>query len=357
MKLPLAALCIALQLLHLNTVLAYSEAGHRVVGAVADQLIAGKPTGDAVKKLLGSVTLERASTLPDELRGEDRAKGTFTLPENPALQSELLAFRTANPPSYDDLNRIPPSHHWFHYTDVPIQSASYSATKRGTSQWDIVHMITFCARVLEGKEKPDNSLKITPAVALVLLTHYVGDIHQPLHVGAIYLNKNGDRLDPNSDPAALEDRGGNDINFGGTSLHAYWDYDAVESCLTYRRRTLGKLTEQYQPRDFAMELAKKEPINWKPAAGSSPETWAEAWANDVLPLALEAHNRLKFLPQEEFAKNRDGTSVLHWTAIEAPHIGSDSYSIWASKTVEKELPKAGWRLAAMLDATLGAPAK
>jgi hypothetical protein len=63
--------------------------------------------------------------------------------------------------------------------------------------------------------------------ALLLLTHYVGDIHQPLHVGAIYLDKSGKPVNPDSgqfDPAT-ETRGGNEITLssGHANLHATWD--------------------------------------------------------------------------------------------------------------------------------------
>ncbi|MEY4488696.1 MAG: hypothetical protein RIQ79_1204, partial [Verrucomicrobiota bacterium] len=139
--------------------LAYSEAGHQIVGAVADKLLAGKPANQEVKKLLGSITLERASTLPDELRGEDRKPGSFKLPENPGLEAELLAFRVANPPG-EAPDKLPPSHHWFHYTDVPVDCPNYAAAGKGASKWDIVQMITYCARVVAGREKPDNEHKI-----------------------------------------------------------------------------------------------------------------------------------------------------------------------------------------------------
>ncbi len=358
MRFPIVAVFLVVQISSASLLFAYSENGHRIVGAIADGLIADKPAAEAVKKLLGPITLERASTLPDELRGEDRKTGTFTLPENPALEQELLAFRAANPPyDGDDLNHLPPSHHWFHYTDVPIQSPSYAATKKGVSKWDIVHMIPYCVRVIEGKEKPDNELKITPAVALVLLSHYVGDIHQPMHVGAIFMNKNGDRLDPNTAPSALESRGGNDINFGATNLHAYWDYDAVESCLSYRRRLLGKLADQYGPRDIAAEMIAKEPTDWKADPALPVEAVVEKWADEILPIAREAHDRLKMLPQQQFSTDRKGKPMVDWTAVETPHVGRDSYSIWASKTVEKELPKAGWRLAGLLEDAFAASAR
>ena len=150
----------------------------------------------------------------------------------------------------------------------------------------------------------------------------------------------------------MESRGGNDLNFGATNLHAYWDYDAVESCLTYHRRLLGKLSDQYGARDFAAKLVAKEPANWKLDALGPVEAWSTKWADEILPLACEAHERLKFFPQEAFDKPRDGKQALRRTVIEAPHLGKDNYGVFASKAVERELPLAGWRLAALLEATL-----
>ncbi len=331
--------------------LGYSESGHRVVGAVADQLILGKDPAEAVKALLGTVSLERASTLPDELRGEDGKPGTFKLPENPDLERQLLAFREANPPTSDENEaHLPPSHHWFHYTDVPFQVSSYSGSKVGVSKWDIVHMISFCSRVLAGKEKPDNERCITPAVAVVLLAHFVGDIHQPLHVGAAFLDDEGNFLNPNTSPKAKPDRGGNDINFGASNLHAYWDFDAVESALAYQRRIQGKNSDTLKPQDWGTQLAGKEPAHWKMDAASNPEQWPEIWADEMLPIAAEAHTRLRILPLEVF-DTKNGKPIESWTAVEKPHPGKSNYSVFASKTVELQLAKAGWRLAAILEAS------
>ncbi len=350
MSLKIPAFFVLAQALALGPLAAYSESGHRVVGAIADQLISGKPAAETLKKLLGNVSLERASNLPDELRGEDGKPGTFKLPENPELEAQLLAFRAANPPSDDDSEtHLPPSHQWFHYTDVPLQAASYAATKKGTSKWDVVHMIAYCSRVLSGAEKPDNELHITPAVAVVLLAHFVGDIHQPMHVGAAFLDAPGNLLDPNIDPAAKQTRGGNDINFGATNLHAYWDFDAVESTLAFQRQKQHKTQDTLRPRDWAMQLAAREPADWKSNPELKPEQWSETWANEILPLAREAHSRLRILPMEEF-DSRNDKPVRRWTAIEKPHPGQSNYAVFASKAVELEIHKAGWRLAALLDA-------
>ena len=58
-----------IQTLLTDSLSAYSESGHRIVGAFAEMRIEGKRAAAAINKLLGGVSLERASTLPDELRG------------------------------------------------------------------------------------------------------------------------------------------------------------------------------------------------------------------------------------------------------------------------------------------------
>src|SRR5262249_3862415 len=66
------------------------------------------------------------------------------------------------------------------------------------------------------------------AEALRLLAHYAGDIHQPLHVGAIYLTTDGEEVNPDVgtfDPASST-RGGNNIKVlpsKSKNLHATWD--------------------------------------------------------------------------------------------------------------------------------------
>src|SRR5207249_7366144 len=103
-----------------------------------------------------------------------------------------------------------PSHHRFHYTDVPVvPPQTYRAGVTGRSKWDIVHMIPFCIDVLQGRISEQNERKITKPVALILLAHCVADIHQPLHVGAQYFDEQGRFAEPEKNKAALADEGGN----------------------------------------------------------------------------------------------------------------------------------------------------
>ena len=89
-----------------------------------------------------------------------------------------------------------------------MESANYASGKVGRSQWDIVHMISYCVAVLRGEIPEENPRKITKAVAIILLAHYVGDIHQPLHVGAQYFDQSGRPVNPDLGKPALEDQGG-----------------------------------------------------------------------------------------------------------------------------------------------------
>ncbi len=64
--------------------------------------------------------------------------------------------------------------------------------------------------------------------ALLLLAHFVGDMHQPLHIGAVYLDpKTGQRLDPDATPGSHktnETQGGNILMDGASAnLHSKWD--------------------------------------------------------------------------------------------------------------------------------------
>ena len=95
--------------------------------------------------------------------------------------------------------------------------------------------------------------------ALKLLVHFLGDIHQPLHVGCGFIDVNG----PNGtilivkDPAIAaqknlpHDKGGNDlvIDNDRKNLHSFWDFTLVTNLLTHTGQdmtsdTLGEFLRQ-----------------------------------------------------------------------------------------------------------------
>lgn len=359
---------LALMSLLAATANAYGPEGHHIVGAIADERLAGTATGKKVAALLDGMTLRDAAQVPDTIKGWDKKgvddpKNASYFSSRPRLAAQLREFWKANQPTHDS-NSAMPSHHWFHYTDVPVEAAKYSAGKTGRGQWDIVHMITYCIGVLRGEIPEDNPRKITKPVAIVLLAHYLGDIHQPLHVGAQYFDQSGHKTNPDLGKPALEDQGGNSITLeipGGSSskpqkLHSFWDSDPVRALFPGNVADLQKNQRREEmtsaEKDLVEKFASEEPKNWRLPASLPLKDYAEAWADEILPVAREAHERLNLVgvtakPQE------DGTTVAFGAATEKPMPDHLAYRAWSGIVVRDELHKGGWRLADLLEKCLG----
>ena len=104
---------------------AYGPDGHEIVGGIADKRLANTPTGAKIAALIDGIPLARAANMPDEIKSWDR-NGAGDLEAYPhysqkRIEEQLRTFWTANPPT-DDHNSAIPSHHWFHYTDVPVMN-------------------------------------------------------------------------------------------------------------------------------------------------------------------------------------------------------------------------------------------
>ncbi|MFX8926146.1 S1/P1 nuclease, partial [Acinetobacter baumannii] len=79
-------------------------------------------------------------------------------------------------------------HKQYHYSDIAIQRSSYSLGPVGTREDDIVGAVAAATHVLRDEPAPAPFNIKDKREALLLLVHYVGDLHQPLHVGAVYLS-------------------------------------------------------------------------------------------------------------------------------------------------------------------------
>src|SRR6266446_1769549 len=127
---------------------AYGPLGHEIVGAIADERLAGTPMAAKIAVVLEGFTLEKAAVIADEIKGWDK-KGvddprSFHYSAHLNIDRQLRDFWRANPPT-PRLNPGAPSHLWFAYTDVPVVPAQrYCVGSACRSKWDIVHMIPFC---------------------------------------------------------------------------------------------------------------------------------------------------------------------------------------------------------------------
>jgi hypothetical protein len=152
----------------------WGETGHRVTGEIAENHLNNKAKR-AIRKLLDGESLAFVSTYADEIRSDD------------------------NLPDYSA----------WHYVNFPF-GQTYEATPK-SEKGDIITAINKCILILRNS----SSMKEEKVFYLKLLVHFIGDLHQPLHVGM------------------AEDRGGNKFQvqwFGdGTNLHRVWDSQIIES--------------------------------------------------------------------------------------------------------------------------------
>ena len=349
---------------------AYGPLGHEIVGAIADERLANTPTAAKISVLIDGMTLEKAAVIPDEIKGWDK-KGVdvpkaFHYSAHSKIDRQLRDFWRTNQPTHD-MNSAAPSHHWFHYTDVPVvRVEKYAEGRAGRSKWDVVHMIPYCVEVLRGRVPEQNERKITKPVAVILLAHYVADIHQPLHVGAEYFDGQGHVADPDKNKSALGDEGGNTFTLQLSDepprargvhkkkLHGFWDNDAVNALFPEVPNALPKTERQQQidpaKKQLVREMATHEPEAWRMPTNIAIANYAEAWADEILPIAREAHERLQFRnahPQQE-----EDRVVAAGEAEEKSQSDHISYRTWATGVVREELHKAGWRLADLLEKTL-----
>lgn len=153
----------------------WGPTGHRVVAKIAALNLTQKTT-KAIYEILGEKeTMVMASTWPDFVRSDDKYAKSYP----------------------------------WHYVSIDDPKKGYEKDKRNPDG-DIIWAIEHFKKEL----KRDDLSQAEKKDALRYLIHFVGDIHQPLHVGL------------------TKDRGGNDIElkwFGKKSnLHEIWDEKLIE---------------------------------------------------------------------------------------------------------------------------------
>jgi hypothetical protein len=328
--------------------LAWGNDGHRAVGAIADKLLANSDAEKQIKSiLLPGETLASVASWPDCV------KGTYCGPQTP----DMVDYVNANP-----------KHSEYHYTDVPYQLDHYHDGAVGTADVDIVQTLKQAIAVLQGKDTPDtNPHKFTKRQALILVVHLTGDIHQPLHVGAAFVSKDGQFVVPKThaeidETAIFDSRGGNNLLMNDEWLektsaglipagepkpvkpgvpkaltkpfHSYWDSTTVDYAF---RRTRLKTPDQ-----FAQWAIDSKPDVAKNTG--APVTWPYQWADDALVASKLAYGGVtvgKLTPQV----SKKGETYYTWT-LEVP----SDYPVPSSALARTQLVKGGYHLAEVLQA-------
>jgi hypothetical protein len=328
-----------------STAFAWGYQGHEVVGSVADQLlnpnakqhvrhtldlarpelrIAG-PWADCVK----SVVRYDDGTFhyivdPDHLEYEVPCTPFNSLEERARMVD--YAKRNWETCLYAPDGHQRGCHNTFHFDDIAIQRNRYDRNFQGQNPHDLVAIIVAAISVLTDKPIPPPfpfSIK-DKKEALLLLAHFIGDLHQPLHVGAIYLDTNGKPVDPDVthqvDPAT-ETAGGNLIQDQNLSLHHEWDDIPTD---------IGEAATSE-----LMMAAKSLP----PSQGGIGD-WPAAWASDTIIVSHEAFQGLTFKLTKTLPANQ-------WSVAFDDHV---TYLRSMDAIKRRQLAKGGARLAELLNA-------
>ena len=193
-----------------------------------------------------------------------------------------------------------------HFLNLPRESTGLSAENCGESPQCVVTAIDKDFAVLASKSADAQS----KLAALKYLGHWVGDVHQPMHV------------------SFADDRGGNDIKASGDcgpNLHAVWD-----TCLV--QKVVGDDLEMAL-RDMMGTLTDQQRRQWADGA-------AKDWANESFALTERSETRYCV---------REGTTC----APPAERLRIDPAYLAANVPVVRvQLLKAGVRLAYLLDRAL-----
>jgi len=328
---------------------AWGPDGHQTVGAIAAGLLRGTPTEARVAALLGDMDLQLATLWADCAKGVSPGQDyAYPAPgkyadcgplETPERIAEMTDYVRRN----DRQCQLGPDedacHRQTHYADIALQRRRYEAGLAGTRPDDVVGALRQAIRVLQGRPAPGQPQLSGPREALLVLVHLVGDIHQPLHVAAPYLDAHGHPVDPDRqglDPATFT-IGGNSLWLAppaspaaGSSgppspakLHTLWD--AVPTALKPAQVDAAWLAEARRV---------------TPTPGD-PADWPASWATQSLAQARLAYAGLRYA-------DKDGT---HW-AVTLPA----AYTARADAMKRQQLTLAGARLAQLLKAVLAGPA-
>jgi len=297
---------------------AWGYPGHRIVGAIAD-LVLRTHYPDVYRQVQAKLAVTDAAgkevkrTLSEVAVFADCAKNEKQYCGRDASEEERqYALRNLE-------------HFRFHYADVPIEERRYVAGTAGTDEIDVVHMINYAVAQLRGRKPPKIAgVDLTDAEAVWLLAHLVGDIHQPLHVGAKYYDRDCLKgVDPNRTghaptfgigEASIETIGGNSIALTlpepavppAPNLHVYWDVAAVAQAM----QAAGTSSVPSAEPGFAAILAATPPAGWR--TDGDVETWAAKWAGEILPLAAQAHRKLTIRRLGAPAPGRNGKPECKW---------------------------------------------
>ncbi len=151
----------------------WGKTGHRATGQIAEKYLT-KKAKRGITKILNGESLALVSTYADDIKSDKKYRGYSP----------------------------------WHYVNFSFDKKYGEETP--SEFGDLVQGINKCIEILKDEKSSDDEKEFH----LKMLVHFMGDLHQPLHVGR------------------GEDKGGNDIQVqwfnDGSNLHRVWDSDMID---------------------------------------------------------------------------------------------------------------------------------
>ena len=212
--------------------------------------------------------------------------------------------RNADPERFKQTSR-------WHYINTPPGTCNYDATRDCPDGNCVVAAIEKQRAILADRRQPLAARRD----ALKFLVHFVGDVHQPLHA-TNHTDKGGNdfqiSLRTDLQPEAYaKNHYANGVM--GTNLHSVWDY--------YILGSQGLTAAQYTDR--------LDVLPWPPKAGAEAGSGPAAWAGESCRLVDARH------------------------LYPAQHTMDRNYLDMERPLAEQRVRQAAWRLADLLNETLG----
>jgi hypothetical protein len=204
----------------------------------------------------------------------------------------------------------------FHYIDIPITDASSPPPAPATqfNDMNVAWAITEAHSTVYGKK----STLLDKSRQLRFITHFVGDVHQPLHAASYFSSQFPDG-----------DAGGNAWPVAGVSytneLHAVWD-SGVGAWVQDLPRPLNDTSKAWLA-SFSSAVLASYPASDPSIAPLIKKTSPFAWANESNALALS----------------------FVYTAPQAPTPLPDAYVKAGAEMCRRQLALGGYRLANLLE--------
>lgn len=263
-----------------------------------------------------------------------------------------IAYRTISDPARQELNRLMSFHEddtrfnraclfadrfprqrpAEHFVNYPRDMDEITNANCGPANKCLMSAIADDAAILADTSVPNADR----ARALVLLGHWVGDIHQPLHVSY------GD------------DRGGNRIKKRGrcsaSNLHAVWDNCLIEHGVFKMNRIerllgWGRFTKAYRAADrLIADISPEDVASWTDA-----EIWE--WANESYNIVRQPS--VGYCEMNNGACWYESDREIYVEGEEERTIQmTQDYIDLHTPIADEQLQKAGIRLAMIIDAAL-----